>query len=103
MNPIRKEEVERGFQAFIGIETYLHSEATSYLFVRNFKVKISHAFIAGEGPYRAALRFDGNGWLRIEGLTHYEIDEHGRLLLAGFDDKGRMHTALHLGKEAFPE
>ncbi|UJF35188.1 DUF1806 family protein [Paenibacillus hexagrammi] len=49
-----------------------------------------------------ALRFDGHGWLRMEALTHYEVAEN-RLLLAGYDDRGRMNVALHLGKEPFPE
>ncbi|MCH1639816.1 YojF family protein [Paenibacillus timonensis] len=103
MNLIEKKHAEDLLRAFVGSDVYLHSEATSYLFVRNFKVSLTDAFIAGEGPYRAALRFDGHGWLRIEGLTHMELDEQGRLLFEGFDDRGRMDVALHLGREPFPE
>ena len=103
MNPINKDLVEAELQSFAGEEVYIHSEATSYVFVRNFKVKVTEAYIAGEGPYRAALRFEGQGWLRSEALTHYEVDNNGRLLLAGYDDRGRMHVALHLAKEPFPE
>jgi hypothetical protein len=103
MIQITKPQVEAELKSFVGEDVYIHSEATSFVFVRNFKIKVTHAYIAGEGPFRAALRFDGHGWLRMEALTHYEIDEYGRLLLAGYDDKGRMHAALHLGKEPFPE
>lgn len=103
MIPIEKSEAERALRSFVGSEAYIHSEATSFMFVRNFKVRVTHAFLAGEGPYRAALRFDGLGWLRTEALTHLEADANGRLLLAGFDDRGRMNVALHLGKEPFPE
>jgi hypothetical protein len=103
MNPIIKTEVEAQLKSFVGGEVYIHSEATSYLFVRNFKVKVTDAFIAGEGPFRVALRFDGHGWLRIEAITHAEVYGNSRLLLAGYDDKGRMDVALHLGKEPFPE
>ncbi|WP_274361962.1 DUF1806 family protein [Paenibacillus thermotolerans] len=103
MIKIDKPKVESELRSFIGSNAYIHSEATSFMFVRNYKVSVTHAFIAGDGPYRAALRFDGHGWLRMEALTHYEAAGDGRLLLAGFDDKGRMHTALHLGKEPFPE
>ena len=103
MIPIDKMKVESALRSFVGSEAYIHSEATSFMFVRNFKVSVTHAFLAGEGPYRAAIRFDGHGWLRIEALTHYEEAEYGRLLLAGFDDRGRMNVALHLGKEPFPE
>ncbi|MCR2805150.1 YojF family protein [Paenibacillus soyae] len=103
MIPIDKISAERALQAFVGSDAYIHSEATSFTFVRNFKVNVTHAFLAGDGPYRAALRFDGHGWLRTEALTHYEQDGNGRLLLAGFDDRGRMNVAFHLGKEPFPE
>ena len=103
MNPINRPQVEAELQAFIGSDVYIHSEATSFVFVRNFKVKVTHAFMAGEGPFRLALRFEEHGWLRMEALTHGESDADGRLLLAGYDDRGRMNVALHIGKEPFPE
>ncbi|WP_199620836.1 DUF1806 family protein [Paenibacillus alkalitolerans] len=103
MKKINKTEVHKELQAFVGQDAYIHSEATSFVFVRNFRISITECHIAGEGPYRVAIRFERNGWLRTEGLTHYEIDEQGRLLLAGYDDRGRMNVALELGKEAFPE
>ncbi|GIO85819.1 hypothetical protein J25TS5_27510 [Paenibacillus faecis] len=103
MKKIDLAQVQHELRAFVGEAVYVHSEATSYVFVRNFKIRLDEAFIAGGHPYRAALRFDGHGWLRMEALTHYEVDEQGRLLLAGFDDRGRMDVALHLGKEPFPE
>jgi hypothetical protein len=103
MKPISKPQVEAALLALTGADAYLHSEATSFVFVRNFKIHITDAYVAGEGPYRVALRFDGHGWLRTEALTHYEVDEQGRLILAGYDDRGRMNVALHLGKEPFPE
>lgn len=103
MKPIIRQEAEKELHRFVGRDAYVHSEATSFVFVRNFKVKVTDAFLAGEGSYRAALRFDGHGWLRMEALTHFEVDEEGRLLLAGYDDRGRMNVALHLGKEPFEE
>lgn len=103
MKPIDKKRVEAMLRTFAGSDVFLHSEATSHLFVRNFKVNLIEAYIAGDGPYRVALRFDGHGWLRLEGLTHAELDAQERLLLEGFDDRGRMDVALHLGKEPFPE
>ncbi|MDQ6420588.1 DUF1806 family protein [Paenibacillus sp. LHD-117] len=104
MNPIDKPVVESMLRSYVGADVYLHSEATSFMFVRNFKVNVTHAFVAGEGPvYRAALRFDGHGWLRMEALTHYEAEGDSRLLLAGYDDRGRMNVALHIGKEPFSE
>ncbi|MCQ6560565.1 DUF1806 family protein [Paenibacillus mendelii] len=103
MMTITRPQVEAELLKFVGADAYIHSEATSFVFVRNFKIKLTHAYIAGEGPFRAALRFDGHGWLRMEALTHYEVDGNSRLLLAGYDDRGRMNVALHLGKEPFAE
>jgi hypothetical protein len=103
MKKINRSDVETALQTFIAQPVFIHSEATSFVFVRNFQVHITECFIAGEGPYRVGLRFDGHGWLRMEGLTHYEVDVDGRLLLAGYDDKGRMNVALEFGKEPFPE
>ncbi|WMT41848.1 DUF1806 family protein [Paenibacillus sp. D2_2] len=103
MMKIDRLEVEKELRRLVGAKVYVHSEATSYMFVRNFSVQLTEAHIAGEGTYRVALRFNGDGWLRMEALTDYEVDDQGRLLLAGFDDKGRMDVALHLGREAFPE
>lgn len=103
MKEIIKSDVEAALQGFRGHEAYIHSEATSFVFARNFRIRITDTGVAGDGPYRAAIRFDGHGWIRAEALTHYEIDEQGRLLLAGHDEQGRMHVALELGKEPFPE
>ncbi|MFC5530663.1 DUF1806 family protein [Cohnella yongneupensis] len=103
MKEIIKSDVETALRGYRAHDAYLHSEATSFVFVRNFRIQITDTAVAGEGPYRVAIRFEGHGWLRMEGLTHYEIDAQGRLLLAGFDEQGRMHVALELGKEPFPE
>lgn len=103
MQQIDSQELAKALAAYRGQDAYIHSEATSFTFARNFRIRIDDTAVAGEGPYRIALRFDGHGWLRTEALTHYEIDAQGRLLLAGFDEQGRMHVALELGKEPFPE
>jgi hypothetical protein len=103
MKKINRSDVETALQTFLAQAVFIHSEATSFVFVRNFRVHLSDCSIAGEGSYRVGLRFDGHGWLRMEGLTHYEVDAAGRLLLAGYDDMGRMNVALELGKEPFPE
>lgn len=103
MQRINKSDMVAVFQNFTAQDVYIHSEATSFVFVRNFRIHLTDCMIAGEGPYRVGMRFDGHGWLRMEGLTHYEVTADGRLLLAGYDDEGRMHAALELGKEPFPE
>jgi len=47
MISIDRIKVEAQLQRFVGEEVYIHSEATSYVFVRNFKIKVTHAYLAG--------------------------------------------------------
>lgn len=103
MQEIVRKDVEAALQNFRGQDAYIHSEATSFIFARNFRIRVTETAVAGEGPYRVGIRFEGQGWIRAEALTHYEIDGQGRLLLAGHDEQGRMYVALELGKEPFPE
>ncbi len=103
MKEIHSKDLAEALAAYRGQEAYVHSEATSFVFARNFRIRITDTAVAGEGPYRIGIRFEGQGWIRAEALTHFEVDEQGRLLLAGHDEQGRMHVALELGKEPFPE
>jgi len=102
LRQIQLEELIDCLRRYEGGTSFVHVEATPGAFVRNAAVAIEQAFAAGEGPYRVGLRLADDGWIRVEGLTHLTIDEEGRLLLAGHDDKGRLTTALELSRERFP-
>jgi len=101
MEPIVKKKVEEALQAFHGCRTYVHAEVIPGGFVRNAAVDVRQAHIAGDGPYRIAVQFDHDGWIRMENLTHFEIDGKRRLLLAGHDDQGRLSTVLELSFAPF--
>lgn len=117
MQPIAPNAVEAALQRFAGQTVYLHLETTNGAyaegsfgastagavgaFVRNAAVRFTRAAIRGSGPYRAGLQMDG-GWIYAEGLTHWEVDAAGRLLLAGHDDLGRLAVALELSLTPFP-
>lgn len=116
MRPIVLEEVQNAVNTYVGQTTYLHLETTNgayaaesaesrsmavCAYVRNAAVRFSRATIAGTGPYRAGLQMD-EGWVYAEGLTDYEIDTEGRLLLAGHDAEGRLAVALQLSATPFP-
>jgi len=114
VEPIRKEKVQALIDRFAGKDLYIHLETTngayashrdpSFLsagaFIRNAAIRYEYGKIAGEGPYRVGLKMK-DGWIYGEGLTHYELDEKGRLLMAGHDDKGRLAVALELSPEPF--
>lgn len=116
MRPIVLEEVQVALNTYVGKTVYLHLETTNgayaaeaaqsqsmavCAYIRNAAVLFSRATIAGTGPYRAGLQMD-RGWTYAEGLTDFEIDTEGRLLLAGHDAEGRLAVALQLSASPFP-
>lgn len=117
MRPIQAEETQAALAAFVNQDVYLHLETTNgayaaegrsgakmmavCAYVRNASVRFHRAVLAGTGPYRAGLQME-QGWIYAEGLTHWEVDSEGRLLLAGHDDHGRLAVALELSRTPFP-
>ncbi|WP_442601902.1 DUF1806 family protein [Paenibacillus sp. KN14-4R] len=101
MKSIHKSTVSQALRAFIGQQVYVHAEAIPGGFLRNISVEVEQCMIAGEGPYRVAIRIPYNGWIRMEGLTHYVSESEERLLLAGHDDQGRITTVLELSLRPF--
>jgi hypothetical protein len=104
------DEVTRALAPFVGGKAYLHLETTvgAYtengfgVFIRNAEVEVESAALRGTGPlYRAGLRTK-SGWVYAEGLTHWEVDPRGRLLLEGHDAEGRMTVACLVSREPWP-
>lgn len=117
MGPIDAEKVQAALQAYVDKPVYLHLETTNgayagqqaiadskpmavCAYIRNGEVQFHRAVLAGNGPYRAGLQM-ANGWIYAEGLTDWEIDEEGRLLLAGHDYEGRLAICLELSHTPF--
>lgn len=68
--------------------------------IRNGKVRYRQGRITGHGPYRVGLQLE-SGWVYAEGLTDFEIDAQGRLLLAGHNAEGQLAVALQIGQQPF--
>ncbi|WZY01673.1 YojF family protein [Bacillus sp. FSL W7-1360] len=115
MDLICREKVQTYLETFIDTPIYLHLETTNgayashvdesffsaSAYIRNAHITYSHGKITGTGPYRVGLKLD-IGWVYGEGLTHYEIDQHNRLLLAGLDHSGKLAIAFQLSPIPFP-
>lgn len=115
MGPIEYDRVQRVLDSFVGAEVFLHLETTNgayaahrgegamavCAYIRNGRIRFARAQIAGGGPYRVGLKMQ-DGWVYAEGLTDYEVDGEGRLLLAGHDADGRLAVALELSRTPFP-
>jgi hypothetical protein len=114
MKPIERSEVQHAIDSFAGTDVYIHLETTNGAYathkdetffsagahIRNALIRYVHGKIIGEGPYRAGLKLE-LGWVYAEGLTHFEIDEQGRLLLAGLDYDGKLAVALEISLRPF--
>lgn len=114
MKLIDKTEVQRMLDAFVDQDVYIHLEmtmgayaahhgrakTTGSTFIRNARVRFSHARIAGSGPYRVGLKM-AEGWIYSEGLTHMEDQETERLIMAGLNEEGKLVVALQISKEPF--
>jgi len=109
MNPIDKTIVQPALDSFLNRDVYLHLETTNGAYavhrkesnmtvgayIRNGRICFGRGIITGDGPYRVGLKME-LGWVYAEGLTDFEIDQEGRLLLAGHDQDGRLAVALEL-------
>lgn len=114
MERINKETVQLHINDFATQEVYLHLETTNgayashfdesffsaSAYIRNAKITYENGKIAGDGPYRVGLKLD-IGWVYGEGLTHFELDDEGRLLLAGHGQDGKLAIAMELSKTPF--
>ncbi len=114
MEPVNLNSVQDALDSFLDTEVYIHLETTNGAYashhnqqffsagayIRNAKVSYERAKITGPGPYRVGLKIP-LGWIYAEGITHYELDDKGRLLLAGHDFDGKLAVALQISKTPF--
>ncbi|MFD2616356.1 YojF family protein [Terrilactibacillus laevilacticus] len=114
MKPIEQHLVQPLIDTFKNKQIYVHLETTNGAyathtdqtfhsagaFIRNAQVEFSQGKLTGEGPFRVGLKME-LGWIYAEGLTDFEIDEKGRLLLAGHNREGKLAIALELSEHPF--
>ncbi len=113
MEPIVKKQVQQSLDLFQKKTVYLHLETTngayaSHLhekmvvgaYIRNGKIQYEQGKILGEGPFRIGLKME-LGWIYAEGLTDWEIDNKGRLLVAGHDAEGKLAVSFQLSLTPF--
>lgn len=116
MEAIDRAAVQEYINKFQDKEIYYHLETStgSYASLQNEKAKTICAFvrnstltfhrgtIVGEGPYKVGLKLN-DGWLYAEGLTDWEVNASGQLLMAGYDEEGMVNIALELSHHPFTE
>ncbi|WP_096154415.1 MULTISPECIES: YojF family protein [Bacillus] len=113
MQEINKTAVQEALNNFANAPMFLHLETTNGAyathnktgltvgaFIRNNELTYENGKITGNGPFRIGLKLK-HGWVYAEGITHYEIDDHDRLLLAGLNHEGKLAVALQLSPTPF--
>ncbi|MCA0971625.1 YojF family protein [Halobacillus litoralis] len=115
MKKIEQEAVQNKIDALAKKDVYIHLETTNGAyashfdeeaynvgaFIRNAKVRYQHGkIISTGGSYRVGLKLD-IGWVYAEGVTDFEVDDKGRLLMAGHDREGRLMVALEISETPF--
>lgn len=114
MEIVNIEKLQKQLDAFANKEVYIHLETTngSYAthydekffnagaFIRNVKLVYEHAKVIEDSPNRVGLKLE-HGWVYAQGITHSEIDDQGRLLMAGLDYSGKLAVALQISETPF--
>ncbi|KGR80217.1 YojF family protein [Ureibacillus manganicus] len=114
MKEINVNELQTLLNSFANKDVFIHLETTngSYAshydekffnagaFIRNVKIRYELGKVVGESPHRVGLKME-HGWVYAQGITHYQSDEQGRLLMAGLDYTGKLAVALEISETPF--
>lgn len=114
MKEVVVDELQAHLDAFVNKDVFIHLETTngSYAthfdanifnagaFIRNAKINYELAKVVDNSPHRVGLKME-HGWVYAQGITHFEVDEQGRLLMAGLDYTGKLAIALEISETPF--
>lgn len=114
MKEVNQAELQELLNSFANKDVYIHLETTngSYAahydekffnagaFIRNVKLNYELGKVVGDSPHRVGLKMQ-HGWVYAQGITHYELDNQGRLLMAGLDFTGKLAVALEISESPF--
>ncbi len=96
-------DVQAALDRFSGQAAYIHAELIPGGFLRNMRVHIREAYLRGGDRCRVALRCADDAWVRMEDLTHWEIDREDRLIFCAFgDEQQRLARTLEVSLRPFP-
>ena len=114
MKEVNTQELQELLNSFANKDVYIHLETTngSYAthyneqffnagaFIRNVKIRYELGKVIADSPHRVGLKME-HGWIYAQGITHFELDDQGRLLMAGLDFTGKLAVALEISETPF--
>jgi hypothetical protein len=114
MKEVQIDQLQDALNSFVNKDVYIHLETTNGAyathfdekvfnagaFIRNVKLRYELAKVVSDSPHRVGLKME-HGWVYAQGITHFEVDEFGRLLMAGLDYTGKLAVALEISETPF--
>ena len=114
MKEVQVELLQNALNSYANKDVYIHLETTNGAyathfddqvfnagaFIRNVKIRYELGKVVGDSPHRVGLKME-HGWVYAQGITHFEIDDLGRLLMAGLDYSGKLAVALEISETPF--
>ena len=117
LEPIKYEEVMKLLTSYENKPVYVHVETTNGAyanhfdervfnagtFLRSIQVTYEHGRLKGgdKDPYRIGLKLRDGGWVYVQGLTHYEVNQDNECLIAGFNYEGQLAATLEISEKPF--
>ena len=117
LEPINEIEVQKRLTSYENKPVYLHVETTNGAyanhfdqrvfnagtFLRNIQVTYEHAQLKGGGkdPYRVGLKLRDGGWVYVQGLTHFEVNNNNEFFIAGFNYEGQLAATIEISDKPF--
>lgn len=115
MEIVDTQKLQELLNSFANKDVYIHLETTNGAyashfnekvfnagaFIRNVKLRYELGKVTPDEPHRVGLKLHDGGWLYAQGITHFELDELGRLLMAGHGYDGKLAVALEISETPF--
>ncbi|MGG0655078.1 YojF family protein [Rummeliibacillus pycnus] len=115
MEIVDTQKLQELLNSFANKDVYIHLETTNGAyashfdekvfnagtFIRNVKLRYELGKVTLDAPHRVGLKLHDDGWLYAQGITHYELDEQNRLLMAGHGYDGKLAVALEISETPF--
>lgn len=115
MEIVDTKKLQELLNSFANKDVYIHLETTNGAyashfdekvfnagaFIRNVKLSYELGKVTPDVPHRVGLKLHNDGWVYAQGITHYELDEQNRLLMAGHGYAGKLAVALEISETPF--
>lgn len=115
METVSIDRLQQLIDGFANKDVYIHLETTNGAyashfdekvfnagaFIRNIKLQYELGKVTDSAPHRVGLKLSNDGWVYAQGITHFELDAEGRLLMAGHDYEGKLAVALEISETPF--